>query len=180
MRQIAFVLFALFLGAVLGSLSVSVLIRVSEDVPQQIKNERSSENATRTNSNDAKVTDNDEPIKWYEGKLCEWKRLARALRILQIVLAGIAISSSVFASSKLKTPKWCPEGLAPFIAAVSIALLLGFNLNSKANSVRDGCRILNVAIREYHEGPKNYMDIDNVRKAYNQAEKSIGEYIVSF
>jgi len=179
MRQIALALFALCLAAVLGVLDVSVLIASSENVTQQIKNEKIIENATGINSNDANKTDKDDTlIKWYKNKLSNWERLASVLRFLQIALAGIAISSSIFVSSKLKTPKWCPEGLAPFIAAVSIALLMGFNLNSKANSVRAGCLTLEVAIREYKETEEK--KIGNVRRAYKRAEASIGEYTVSW
>lgn len=89
MRQIALALFALCLAAVLGVLDVSVLIASSENVTQQIKNEKIIENATGINSNDANKTDKDDTlIKWYKNKLSNWERLASVLRFLQIALAG--------------------------------------------------------------------------------------------
>ena len=117
---------------------------------------------------------NDDNIKWYEDKLKEWQFQARILRVLQTVLAAIAILSSVYAASKLKKPEKLPEGLILFVAAISIALLTGLDLNTQANKLRTAWRTLNVAVREYKESEQK--DITEVREAYARAEDAIGEY----
>lgn len=117
--------------------------------------------------------ENDVNIAWYESKLDNWGWQARALRILQTIFAIIAIVSSVYASSKLPKPKRLPEGLLTFIAAVSIALFVGLDLNTQANKLRTAWRILSVSVREYKESDAN---IKIVRDAYSKAEHIIGEY----
>jgi len=63
-----------------------------------------------------------------------------------------------------------------FIAAVSIALMTGFNLGEKSNNVRNAWRELNTAIMKFNSDEK--VPKDEVLKAYSGGEKRIGD--VSF
>ena len=64
-----------------------------------------------------------------------------------------------------------------FIAAVSIALMTGFNLGEKSNNVRNAWRELNTAIMKFNSDEK--VPKDEVLKAYSEGEKRIGDVYFS-
>lgn len=167
MIQSTFAPTALCLALVLYTLLVFLPGATAMGAEQEIQNERGVSVGAQAKE--------DNHIKWYKKKLDGWQFQTRVLRIFQTALAALAILSAVYASSKLKTPKRLPEALIPFVAAVSIALLTGLDLNAQANKLRTAWRTLSVAVREYEEtGGKK--DIGKVREAYARAEAAIGDY----
>jgi hypothetical protein len=116
-------------------------------------------------------------IEWYERKLSRWELYARMLRTLQIVLAVIAITSAVLASSKLGLLKSVPDGLLSTVAAVSIALAIGLDLSAQANKHRGAWRTLNFEMLKYKNGLST---LACVHEAYERAENAVGEYVPSY
>jgi len=111
---------------------------------------------------------------WYQAKADEWRSQARTLRSLQVVLVSLAIVSSILAASRIALPRRWPEWILPAIAALSVALSTGLDINAQANKQRHAWRHLSAALAGYRDGAD--ATLDAVRKAYGEAEDIIGEY----
>lgn len=110
---------------------------------------------------------------WYEKKAAEWRFEARLLRFAQVLLVALALICSILAASKATFPSWWPEWSLPVASALAVALLTGLDINSQANKQRDAWRLLMAGLAMYRDGDAK---IDAVRKAYIEAEKTIGSY----
>lgn len=110
---------------------------------------------------------------WFVAKAEQWNVLSRTLRSLQVILAVIAIVSSVLSASRLHLP-WMHEGLLPVCAAISVALLTGLDLSAQANKLRNAQRALTFAILQHQQAPESKLDA--VLDAYRKGEILIGDY----
>jgi hypothetical protein len=109
--------------------------------------------------------------------LIQWEHMAFYLRFTHIALGVFATFFSLLAAAQIGSIQDELIKIFAFIAAVSIALMTGFNLGEKSNNMRSAWRGLNAAIMRYNNDttkvPKKYV-ID----AYEKAERLIGD--VSF
>jgi hypothetical protein len=112
-------------------------------------------------------------LQWYVRKAEQWELQARILRTAQVVLAVLAITSSVLAASEWRPPR-VSKGALSVLAAISIALLTGLDLTPQANKIRSATRHLSAAILKHHEASPP--TLDDVRKAYEEAETLVGDY----
>jgi len=108
--------------------------------------------------------------------LIQWEHMALYLRLTHVTLGVFAIFFSLFAAAQIGSIQNELAKIFAFIAAVSIALMTGFNLGEKSNNVRNAWRELNTAIMKFNSDEK--VPKDEVLKAYSGGEKRIGD--VSF
>jgi hypothetical protein len=66
------------------------------------------------------------------------------------------------------------DGFFAVLAAVSIALLTGLDLNSQANRIRNAERHLTFSILQFRQTPGT--PLENLLKSYEEAESLIGDY----
>lgn len=114
-------------------------------------------------------------LDWYIHKAKQWELQARILRTGQVTLAALAIITSVLSASQWK-PASLPNGFLAVLAAVSIALLTGLDLSSQANKIRNAERRLTFSILEYRQNQAPDAPLDNLLKAYKEAESLVGDY----
>jgi hypothetical protein len=114
-------------------------------------------------------------LDWYFTRLKQLGYLGRILRTGQVTLSAVAIIASVLAASRWKAAS-LPDGLLSVLAAVSIAVLTGLDLSSQANNIRNAERHLTFAILKHCQKNGEDATLDDVRNAYEEAEKIIGDY----
>lgn len=112
-------------------------------------------------------------LNWYISIAKQWELEACILRTSQVTLAILAIISSVLSAAKWK-PAWIPDGFLAVLAATSIALFTGLDLNTQSNKMRNAARNLNFAIIEFKQNTNENLDM--LRNAYKEAEILIGDY----
>ena len=112
-------------------------------------------------------------IDWYLRKVDQWELQARILRTAQVLLAVVAIASSVLAAADWK-PRGVPTGFLAVVAAISIALLTGLDLTPQANKIRNATRHLTLSILKYRQASST--TLEDVRTAYKEAEELVGDY----
>jgi uncharacterized membrane protein len=85
--------------------------------------------------------------------LIQWEHMALYLRGIHIALGVFATFFSLLAAAQIGSMQNDLVKIFAFIAAVSIALMTGFNLGEKSNNVRTARRGLNTAIMRYNNDP---------------------------
>jgi Flp pilus assembly pilin Flp len=109
--------------------------------------------------------------------LVQWERISRALRLVHVMLGVSATFFSLLAAAQIGSIQDEYAKIFAFIAAVSIALMAGFNLGEKSNNVRNAWRELNAAVMTFNSNEK--LSEDEVIKAYRESEKVIGDVTFS-
>src|SRR4249919_2063546 len=109
--------------------------------------------------------------------LIQWEHMALYLRLIHVALGVSATFFSLLAAAQIGSIENEIAKIFAFIAAVSIALMTGFNLGEKSNNVRNAWRELNGAIMKFNSDDK--VPKDEVIKAYNEGEKRIGDVTFS-
>jgi hypothetical protein len=124
----------------------------------------------------------DKPIKKDLPEIVEvlklWTYKARLLRFFQISLGVIATFFSLLTATLIGYNTTDFDGVAKttaFIAALSVALMTGFDLGTKANNVVRAWRKLHVSVINFNNG---ILDKESVIRTYEEAENVIGD--VSF
>jgi hypothetical protein len=92
--------------------------------------------------------------------------------LLHAALGIVAIVSSLLVAAKLTIFEIPTEWLA-FTAAVSVGLMLAFNLGSRANLMRRAWLLLNTAVLAYKNGASSA--VKELIEAYADAEAIIGD-----
>jgi hypothetical protein len=105
--------------------------------------------------------------------LTHWERMSRDLRFIHVSLGTLATFFSLLAAAQIGFIQDEYAKLFAFIAAISIALMTGFNLGEKSNNVRNAWRELNAAVIEFNSNDK--VSEEEVIKAYREGEKRIGD-----
>ena len=98
--------------------------------------------------------------------------MAFGLRFIHALLGVSAIIFSLLAAAQIGSVMDEHAKLFALIAAISIALMTGFNLGDKSNGVRNAWRRLNGTVIAYNSGTATEKD---VIEAYNEGEKLIGD-----
>jgi hypothetical protein len=109
--------------------------------------------------------------------LNHWQNLARILRTLHVLLGVSATFFSLLAASQIGSIQDEYAKIFAFIAAISIALMAGFNLGEKSNNVRNAWRRLNAKVIEFNSNQK--LSTEDVIKVYAEAEELIGDVTFS-
>jgi len=109
--------------------------------------------------------------------LKHWQDLARTLRLVHLLLGISATFFSLLAASQIGSIADEYAKIFAFIAAVSIALMAGFNLGEKSNNVRNAWRLLNAVVIEFNSNPE--LSQEEVIKVYTKAEELIGDVTFS-
>jgi hypothetical protein len=112
------------------------------------------------------------PPEEIETQLKKWSQQITLFRLLHVALGIVAIVSSLLVAARLTFFEIPTEWLA-FTAAVSVGLMLAFNLGAKANLMRRAWRLLNTAMLTYKHETKP--DVTELIEAYAQAEAIIGD-----
>jgi hypothetical protein len=86
--------------------------------------------------------------------LIQWEHMALYLRLIHISLGVSATFFSILAAAQIGSIHNELVRIFAFIAAVSIALMTGFNLGEKSNNVRNSWRELNSAIMKFNSDEK--------------------------
>lgn len=102
-----------------------------------------------------------------------WKLEGSLLRTIHALLGIAAIISSLLVAAKINSFKSEQIEWLAFVAAVSVGLLNGFDIGSKANRMRRAWRKLNSAILRFEGISCN--GIEEVITAYEEAEMIIGD-----
>jgi hypothetical protein len=105
--------------------------------------------------------------------LRRWGWVGNSLRVTQILLALIGTAAALIVGTFTEEMGTFYTKVTSFIAAFSIAILSGFNIGGKADSMRKAWRHLTAASVSYQEDP-DYAMADLV-KAYDEAEAMIGD-----
>jgi Flp pilus assembly pilin Flp len=108
--------------------------------------------------------------------LAFWERLARILRLIHVLLGTSATFFSLLAAAQIGSIQDEYAKLFAFIAALSIALMTGFNLGEKSNNVRNAWRELNAAVIAFNNGK---LEEEEVIEAYRKGETRIGDVTFS-
>ena len=108
-----------------------------------------------------------------ENELKKWSWMTATLRLSHLLLGITAIISSLLVAAKINSFQPIAIEWLAFLAAVSVALMSGFDLGAKANSMRRAWRLLNAAIIRFQEDPNG--KIEAVVDAYERAEEIIGD-----
>ncbi len=106
-----------------------------------------------------------------EKQIKKWEQQVLPLRSINALLSMSAIIFSLLAAANLEPYR----GLTPyfaFFAAISVSLLSGLDISSKANRMRRAWRKLNVAIIKFEE---NCIPVCDLINAYEEAEEIIGD-----
>jgi len=106
-----------------------------------------------------------------------WERMARGLRFIHVGLGVSATFFSLLAAAQIGSIQDEYAKVFAFIAAISIALMTGFNLGEKSNNVRNAWRELNAAVIAFNSNEK--ISEEEVIKAYREGEKRIGDVTFS-
>jgi hypothetical protein len=94
------------------------------------------------------------------------------------VLLGVSATFfSLLAASQIGSIQDEYAKIFAFIAAISIALMAGFNLGEKSNNVRNAWRRLNAKVIEFNSNQK--LSTEDVIKVYGEAEELIGDVTFS-
>ncbi len=107
----------------------------------------------------------------------QWNYSSSALRILQTLLALIAIFTSLFVALQINKVKPNLIKWIAFISALTIGLLTSFNFGERANRYRNAWRVLNKAVMEYELNQVSEMQV--LIDKYYEAEKIIGDVEVT-
>lgn len=102
-----------------------------------------------------------------------WKLEGSLLRTVHALLGIAAIVSSLLVAAKINSFESEQIEWLAFLAAVSVGVLNGFDIGSKANRMRRAWRKLNAAVLRYEGIPGQ--GIENVIKAYEEGEIIIGD-----
>lgn len=105
--------------------------------------------------------------------LRRWEIMANLLRIIHILLGIVAITSSLLVAAKINSFDAVLIEWLAFLAALSTALLSGFNLGNKANRMRAAWRLLNTARLKYEL--EDTYTIGELIDCYNEAETIVGD-----
>jgi hypothetical protein len=105
-------------------------------------------------------------------KIWDWE--AYILRVIHASLSIIAIGCSLLVASKIDTFQSDFIEWLALTSALSTGLISGFDLNSKANKMRNAWRKLHTAIILYEEDPNT--KVEHVIKTYAEAEEIYGEW----
>lgn len=108
--------------------------------------------------------------------LKNWNMQATILRIIHVVLAGLATFFSVLTATLANEISVGSVQFFAFIAAISIAFLTSFNLTEKSNNTRKAWRTLNTAVMSYNNGE---IDKKDLIKKYEEGEQLIGDVLFS-
>lgn len=103
--------------------------------------------------------------------------MARGLRFIHVGLGVSATFFSLLAAAQIGSIQDEYAKVFAFIAAISIALMTGFNLGEKSNNVRNAWRELNAAVIAFNSNEK--ISEEEVIKAYREGEKRIGDVTFS-
>lgn len=114
-----------------------------------------------------------ETLKELKKRRDRWLLEGRVLRAIHALLGITAIIASLLVASKINSFKSEQIEWLAFMAAVSVGLLNGFDVGSKANRMIKAWRKLNVAILKY-EGNSN-LTMNELIKAYEESEIIIGD-----
>lgn len=109
--------------------------------------------------------------------LVQWEHMARDLRLVHVMLGVSATFFSLLAAAQIGSIQDEYAKVFAFIAAVSIALMAGFNLGEKSNNVRNAWRELNAAVIAFNSNEK--LSEEEVIKAYREGERRIGDVTFS-
>ena len=112
------------------------------------------------------------PPEEIETELKRWNKQITLFRLLHVALGIVAIVSSLLVAARLTILEIPTEWLA-FTAAVSVGLMLAFDLGARANLMRRAWRLLNTAVLTYRHEAKP--DVNELIEAYAQAEAIIGD-----
>lgn len=119
------------------------------------------------------MTKESETLEQLKKRRRTWIYQGHSLRIIHALLGITAIVSSLLVAAKINSFKSEHIEWLAFTAAVSIGLLNGFDIGSKANRMIRAWRKLNTAIFRY-EGSSD-ATIEELIKAYEEAEIIIGD-----
>jgi len=104
--------------------------------------------------------------------LIQWENMAFLLRIAHVTLGVSAIFFSLLAASQIGSLHDDAVKIFAFLAAVSVALMTGFNLGEKSNNARNAWRNLNTSIMRFNSNEVSEQEVIN---AYQEGEKQIGD-----
>ncbi len=105
----------------------------------------------------------------------KWNLHAGLLRFVHVTLGVIAIISSITVASKLIPNDSNLLSPIAWVAAVSAALLIHLNLETKSNHYRTAWRTLNAAVLRFENEDNDKFTIEDLDTAYKTGEEMIGD-----
>jgi len=103
--------------------------------------------------------------------LDRWDKMATGLRTLHLGLGAFAIFFSLLAAVQIGFIQDVYAKVFAFLAAVTIAIMTGFNLTDKANNTRTAWRELNAGVMQFNA---NNITAAILIELYRRQEAMIG------
>jgi len=108
--------------------------------------------------------------------LDRWDKMATGLRTLHLSLGAVAIFFSLLAAVQIGFIQDVYAKVFAFLAAVTIAIMTGFNLTDKANNTRTAWRELNAGVMQFNA---EHITAPELIDIYRQQEATIGGVMFS-
>jgi len=111
-----------------------------------------------------------------DAELRGWRRSAALLQGVQVLLAVVAVISSILVAAQMKLSQTQIRWLA-VLSAIATSMLSAFDPGGEANRFRNAWRVLNSAVVRFQNDQS--VAVSTLFDAYDKGEKTIGDYTVN-